>query len=77
MRSIVTAVVALTTAPAMADHGVPASARSDFGWTTWLLVAGAVVAVSLAAWAFFAPGRPEDRSTPPAPDSTEPGPPPR
>jgi hypothetical protein len=77
MRWIVTAVVLLTTALALADHGVPASARSGFDWTTWLLVAGAVAAVSLAAWAFFAPDRPEDRPRPAAPDRPEPEPPPR
>jgi hypothetical protein len=75
MRWIVTAVVLLTTAPALADHGVPLSARSGFDWTTWLLVAGAVAAVSLAAWAFFAPDRPEDRPRPTGLDGSEPEPP--
>ena len=46
MHWILTAVLALTTALAMADHGVPAPARTGLGWTSWLLVAGAVVAVS-------------------------------
>jgi hypothetical protein len=77
MRWIVIAVVLLTTALALADHGVPASARSGFDWTTWLLVAGAVAAVSLAAWAFFAPDRPEDRPRPTAPDRPESQPPTR
>jgi hypothetical protein len=61
MRWIVTAVCLLATARALADHGVPAPARSGLGWISWLLVGGAVVAVSLAAWAFFAPDRPEGR----------------
>jgi drug/metabolite transporter (DMT)-like permease len=77
MRWIVTAVVLLTAALAFADHGIPASARSGFDWTTGLLVAGAMAAVSLAAWAFFAPDRPEDRPTPTAPDRPEPEPPTR
>ena len=74
MRWIVLAVCLLETALASADHGVPAPARSALGWISWLLVAGAVAAVSLAAWAFFAPDRPEgepgsarrDRPEPPA-----------
>ena len=62
-----------------ADHGVPSPARTGFGWMSWLLVAGAVIAVGLAAWAFFAPDRepdgggkaadrtrPEPRAEPPA-----------
>ena len=77
MGWIVTAVVLLTAALALADHGVPPSARSGFGWTTWLLVAGAVAAVSLAAWALFAPARPEDRSRPTAPGRPDPEPPTR
>jgi len=56
----------------MADHGVPAPARTGLGWTFWLLVAGAIVAVSLAAWAFFAPDRPEGRSGPTPQDGPEP-----
>jgi hypothetical protein len=74
MRWIVTAVVLLAAAPALADHGMPASARGGFDWTTWLLVAGAVVAVGLAAWAFFAPDR--QHGVPPgAPDGPRPEPP--
>jgi hypothetical protein len=61
MRWIVTAVCLLATARALADHGVPAPARSGLGWMSWLLVGGAVIAVGLAAWAFFAPDRPEGR----------------
>jgi hypothetical protein len=74
MRWIVLAVCLLAAAPTLADHGVPVPARGGLGWMTWLLVGGAVIAVGLAAWAFFAPDRPEggpssargDRSEPPA-----------
>jgi hypothetical protein len=59
MHWIVMAVCLLGTALAVADHGVPAPARTGLGWLSWLLVAGAVVAVGLAAWAFFAPDGPE------------------
>ena len=59
MRAIVLAVCLLVTALATADHGVPTPARGGLGWMSWFLVAGAVIAVSLAAWAFFAPDRPE------------------
>ena len=72
MRWIVMAVCALTTAPAMADHGVPLPARSGLGWMTWVLIGGAVVAVGLAAWAFFAPDRPEGVPGSSAPDGAEP-----
>ena len=68
MGLLVVAVVLLTAALALADHGVPASARSGSDWTTWLLVAGAVAAVILAAWAFFAPDRPDGRPRTRAPD---------
>jgi hypothetical protein len=74
MRWFVMAVVLLTTPLALADHGVPASAQSGLAWTTWLLVAGAVAAVALAAWAFFAPDRPEERARPTTPDRPEPEP---
>jgi drug/metabolite transporter (DMT)-like permease len=53
-----------------ADHGVPSPARTGFGWMSWLLVAGAVIAVGLAAWAFFAPDREPNRGEPP--DRTRP-----
>ena len=59
MRWIVLAVCLLAAAPTLADHGVPTPARSGLGWMSWLLVGGAVIAVSLAAWAFFAPDRPD------------------
>src|SRR5262245_33209648 len=39
---ILTAIVWLAGAPALADHGFPAPARTGFGWMSWLLVAGAV-----------------------------------
>lgn len=45
---------------AAADHGAPAARPSGLGWETWLLMAGALVAAVLAAWAFFGPDRPED-----------------
>jgi hypothetical protein len=54
-----------------ADHGVPSPARAGFGWMSWLLVAGAVIAVGLAAWAFFAPDREPDRDGKPS-DRTRP-----
>jgi LPXTG-motif cell wall-anchored protein len=62
---------------AWADHGVPAPARTGSSWMSWLLVAGAVVAVGLAGWAFFAPDRgdagPQDPA-PPGRASAEPPP---
>jgi hypothetical protein len=75
MRWIVMAVCLLATAPTLADHGVPAPARSGLGWMSWLLVGGAVIAVGLAAWAFFAPDRPDGR--PGASRRDEPEPPAR
>lgn len=54
----------------LADHGVPSPARTGFGWMSWLLLTGAVIAVGLAAWAFFAPDREPDRGEPP--DRTRP-----
>jgi hypothetical protein len=72
MHWLLAAVVLLTTALALADHGVPAPTRGGVGWTTWLLIAGAVAAVGLAAWAFFAPDRPDDRRRPTAPGRPEP-----
>jgi hypothetical protein len=77
MRWIATAVLALTTALTMADHGTPAPARTGLGWTSWLLIVGAIVAVSLAAWAFFAPGRPAGRPRSTPQDGPEPEPPTR
>jgi hypothetical protein len=59
MRWIVLAVCLLVTALASADHGVPPPPRGGLGWLVWLLIVGAVAAVGLAAWAFFAPDRPE------------------
>jgi hypothetical protein len=55
------ATVALALVPGLAgaDHGAPAlPPRTGFDWTSWLLIGGAIAAVSLAAWAFFAPDRP-------------------
>jgi hypothetical protein len=72
MRWIAAAIVTLATGVATADHGVPAPAAGRLGWTTWLLVAGAVVAVGLAAWAFFAPDRPDDPAEPGTRRSREP-----
>ena len=66
----VTVLLSLVATLAFADHGVPSPARSGFGWMSWLLVAGAVIAVGLAAWAFFAPDREPDRREPP--DRTRP-----
>jgi hypothetical protein len=51
---------------AFADHPIAAPPAGGFGWLSWLLVAGAVVAVGLAAWAFFAPDD-ADASSEPAP----------
>ena len=53
-----------TLAPGLvaADHGAPVlPPKTGVDWTTWLLVAGAVAAVGLAAWAFLAPDRAESR----------------
>ncbi|HEY7601429.1 MAG TPA: hypothetical protein VIB60_02885 [Methylomirabilota bacterium] len=72
MRWIVLAVGLLATAPALADHGVPAPARGGLGWLSWLLVGGAVIAVGLAAWAFFAPDRPEGGTSPSRRNGPEP-----
>ena len=74
-RWVATAVLGLNAGLAMADHGVPLPAKGGLNWTSWLLIAGAVAAVSLAAWAFFAPDRAEPRPGPTAPDGSEPKPP--
>ena len=73
-----TAVFGLLPDLVSADHlGSVGPARGGLDWTSWLLVAGAVAAVSLAAWAFFAPDRSDRRSDPPSPDRTESEPPAR
>ena len=54
----------LTLAPGLvaADHGAPVlPPKTGVDWTSWLLIGGAVAAVGLAAWAFFAPDRAESR----------------
>jgi hypothetical protein len=67
--------VALAPRLASADHLGPVGAKTGFDWTTWLLVAGAVAAVSLAAWAFFAPERPDARGDASPAKPSEPKPP--
>lgn len=75
-RWIATVFFGLTPGLAAADHGAPAlPPRTGLDWTSWLLIAGAVAAVSLAAWAFFAPDRTEARPDPSAPGGSEPEPP--
>jgi hypothetical protein len=76
---IVTVAVALVPVLAAADHlgGVGAVRGGGLDWISWLLVAGAVAAVSLAAWAFFAPDRTDGRADPPPPDRSEREPPAR
>jgi hypothetical protein len=74
---IATAVPGLTAGLAMADHGLPAPARTGLDWMSWLLLVGAIAAVSLAAWVFFAPDRAETRRGPTAPGGSEPEPPTR
>jgi len=71
--------LALVPGAASADHLGPVGAARGGGldWTSWLLVAGAVAAVSLAAWAFFAPDRPEGPDKPPSPDRSKSEPPAR
>ena len=66
---IATVAVALVPTLAAADHLGPVGAARGGGldWTSWLLVAGAVAAVGLAAWAFFAPDRSDERGEPPTP----------
>ena len=76
---IATVAFALTPALAAADHLGPVGAARGgaLDWTSWLLVAGAVAAVSLAAWAFFAPDRPDGPADPPSPDQSKSEPPAR
>ena len=69
IRWIAAGVVWLHASLVTADHGVPLPAKGGLGWTSWLLIAGAVAAVSLAAWAFFAPERGEPHPGPKAPDA--------
>ena len=73
---IATVALALVPGLAGADHGAPAlPPRTGFDWTSWLLIGGAVAAVSLAAWAFFAPDRPAAGPSPRDPrrsDGSEP-----
>ncbi len=57
---------------ALADHFAPVSPKRGFDWMTWLLVAGAVAAVGLAAWAFFAPERPDSGPERRGPEPAEP-----
>lgn len=73
-RWIAPAALGLVPALARADHtGLP-PIKSGLDWTTWLLVAGAIAAVGLAAWAFFAPDRPEIQPGP-SPERSESEPP--
>lgn len=68
-----TAVFALVSGPAGADHGAPVlPPRTGFDWTSWLLIGGAIAAVSLAAWAFFAPDQPAARRGSMVSDGSEP-----
>lgn len=78
-RWITPVAFALVPTLSAADHLGPVGAARGGGldWTSWLLVAGAVAAVGLAAWAFFAPDRSDGRADPPAPDRSESEPPAR
>jgi hypothetical protein len=71
--------LALLPALAAADHFGPVGAARGGGldWTSWLLVAGAVAAVGLAAWAFFAPDHPDNQGAQPSPDQSKSEPPAR
>jgi hypothetical protein len=64
---IATLAAALVPTLAAADHfgAVGAARGGGLDWTSWLLVAGAVAAAGLAAWAFFAPDRSDERGDPP------------
>jgi hypothetical protein len=74
-RWIATAALGLIPALASADHtGLP-PIKSGLDWMTWLLIAGAIAAVGLAAWAFFAPDRPEAQPGPPPPERSKSEPP--
>jgi LPXTG-motif cell wall-anchored protein len=69
-----------TLAPALvaADHGAPVlPPKTGVDWTTWLLIAGAVAAVGLAAWAFLAPDRAESRDGSASSEGAQPRPPTR
>jgi hypothetical protein len=67
---------ALAPLRALADHPGGATPSGGVDWTTWLLAAGALVAIGLAAWAFLAPERTEPPAAEPAPpgDSRPSGP---
>jgi hypothetical protein len=72
-RWIATAFCGLIPGLAGADHGAPVlPPRTGLDWMSWLLVAGAVAAVGLAAWAFFAPDRAAARPGSTPPDRSEP-----
>jgi len=70
-RWLATTTLGLVPTVALADHFAPVSPTGGFDWMTWLLVAGAVVAVGLAAWAFFAPERSDSRADHPGPEPAE------
>jgi hypothetical protein len=72
VRWLATIALGFVARAALADHFAPVSPKRGFDWMTWLLVAGAVAAVGLAAWAFFAPERPASRAEQPGPDPAEP-----
>jgi len=70
--------LALAPGLAAADHGAPVlPPRTGADWTTWALVAGAVAAVGLAAWAFLAPDRRESGGESASSEGAEPRPPTR
>jgi hypothetical protein len=56
---LATIVSVLLTSEAWADHGGRVSPTGGLG-LGWLLVAGAVVTLGLAGWAFLAPERDDD-----------------
>jgi LPXTG-motif cell wall-anchored protein len=70
------AAIALAPELAAADHAAPVlPPKTGADWTTWLLIAGAVAAVVLAAWAFLAPDREDHPARPGSSESAEPRPP--
>jgi LPXTG-motif cell wall-anchored protein len=70
--------LALVPGLAAADHAAPVlPPKTGVDWTTWLLIAGAVAAVGLAAWAFLAPDRAEPRGGSASSQGAEPRPPTR